>query len=80
MQRCREANPQLVASEFVSDELKTLTNAKRFPEVIRLAEHWLASDSGASLDLTTFCRKMHDEAVCHMLEIVNHSTVKETVP
>lgn len=78
--RCREANPQLVASEFVSDELKTLTNARRFPEVIRLAEHWLASDSGAPQDLKMFCRKMHDEAVCHMLEIVNHSTVKETVP
>lgn len=71
IQRCREANPALPPTEFVIDELKTYLNAKRFPEVIQLAEHWLESDSGATEELTAFCGKMRDDAMHHMRELVN---------
>jgi len=71
IQRCRESNPALPPTEFVTDELKTYLNARRFPEVIQLAEHWLESDSGATEELTAFCRKMQDDATHLMRELVN---------
>ncbi|MBL8819857.1 MAG: hypothetical protein JNL58_27780 [Planctomyces sp.] len=71
IRRCRTANPQLPPSEFVSDELLTYMNAKRFPEVVSLAKQWLTTGSSAPPELIPVCQKLHDDAMNAMSELLN---------
>ena len=68
--RYREANPTQPPTSFVGDELKVYLKEKRFPEVIQLADRWLADDSGATAELKSQCGKLRDEAMSHMRQIV----------
>ena len=78
--RYRESIPPSSPAAFVNEELRILLTARRFPEVIELAEQLLASDSVAAREFTVFAIQMRDEALSKLRELARSEDKTEETP
>ena len=68
--RYRKSIPPSSPAAFAGEELNIKFAARRFLEVIELADRLLASESGASGELVVHARQKRDEAISKLRELV----------